>query len=171
MFRYYHSLLFLGWLLALGSEIFEGYLFLEVFNSCCIEEPSNYAKILASLYQFKVRRCARVYPKIEPECKSENDYKFRQQIFAEYSNNWHRKAEGNNFVKIVFQKKCISLMNLHTFHIKCKHLDQSLAADAMDNEEIDLVAQKNADDSFSNGCFHGEYLNNYRLEYVSHHSS
>ena len=36
----------------------------------------------------------------------------------------------------------------------------------MDNEEVDLVAQKNADDGFSKSCFHGEYLNNYRLEYV-----
>ena len=36
----------------------------------------------------------------------------------------------------------------------------------MNNEKVDLVAQKNADDSFRKSCFHGEYLNNYRLEYV-----
>ena len=69
-------------------------------------------------------------------------------------------------MKIVFQKISISLMNLQTFHVKCKHFDQSLAADAMDNEKVDLVAQKNADDNFSKGCFHGEYLNNYGSEYV-----
>ena len=85
-------------------QIWKQNLLLKILGSSDQEQSSCYGHVLASLENHELWGQFRMEAEVYPEKNADYSYRFWQKIFAEDSDNWHKKAESNNFMKVVDKK-------------------------------------------------------------------